>query len=147
MISRQRYWGAPIPIVYDPMVSTQFQKVFTMETTDDVEYKPKGTSPLGSSKKLIERTEKFFVKDGNRNDTMDTFVCSCDYLRYPDSQNNDNPFTTDSNQWLPVDYYIGGAEHATMHLLYARFITKCLRDLGYLKFDEPFLNLSSRHHY
>ena len=73
---------------------------------------------------------------------MDTFVCSSwYYLRYPDSKNTKNAFTNKSNSWLPVDYYIGGSEHATMHLLYARFITKCLRDLGYLNFNEPFKNL------
>ena len=73
---------------------------------------------------------------------MDTFVCSSwYYLRYPDSKNIDEPFSKNSNNWLPVDYYIGGSEHATMHLLYARFITKCLRDLGYVSFDEPFINL------
>ena len=145
LISRQRYWGAPIPIVYDPNGKAHPipEQYLPWKLPDDVEYKPKGTSPLGSSKKLIERTEKIFGKGWKPElDTMDTFVCSSwYYLRYPNSKNNDNPFTSDSNKWLPVDYYIGGAEHATMHLLYARFITKCLRDLGYLKFDEPFLNL------
>ena len=145
LISRQRYWGAPIPIVYDPDGNPHPvpKNYLPWILPDDVEYKPKGTSPLGSSKELIERTEKIFGKGWRPEiDTMDTFVCSSwYYLRYPDSKNSKNPFTNKSNKWLPVDYYIGGAEHATMHLLYARFITKCLRDLGYLSFDEPFKNL------
>ena len=75
-------------------------------------------------------------------DTMDTFVCSSwYYLRYPNANYKDGPFDPDRLKWLPVDCYIGGAEHATMHLLYARFITKALRDGGYLKFDEPFTKL------
>ena len=145
LISRQRYWGAPIPIVYDPDGNPHPvpENYLPWILPNDVEYKPKGTSPLGSSKELIERTEKIFGKGWRPEiDTMDTFVCSSwYYLRYPDSKNSKNPFTNKSNKWLPVDYYIGGAEHATMHLLYARFITKCLRDLGYLSFDEPFKNL------
>ena len=145
LISRQRYWGAPIPIVYDPKGNAHPipERYLPWILPDDVEYKPKGTSPLGSSKELIERTEKIFGKGWRPEiDTMDTFVCSSwYYLRYPDSKNTKNAFTNKSNSWLPVDYYIGGSEHATMHLLYARFITKCLRDLGYLNFDEPFKNL------
>ena len=145
LISRQRYWGAPIPIVYDPEGNPHPvpENYLPWILPEDVEYKPKGTSPLGSSKELIERTEKIFGKGWRPEiDTMDTFVCSSwYYLRYPDSKNSKNPFTSKSNNWLPVDYYIGGSEHATMHLLYARFITKCLRDLGHLSFDEPFKNL------
>ena len=145
LISRQRYWGAPIPIVYDPDGKAHPIPVEHLPwiLPDDVEYKPKGTSPLGSSKELIQRTEKIFGKGWRPEiDTMDTFVCSSwYYLRYPDSKNLKKPFTSKSNNWLPVDYYIGGSEHATMHLLYARFITKCLRDLGFLSFDEPFKNL------
>ena len=145
LISRQRYWGAPIPIVYDPDGNAHPipEKYLPWTLPDDVEYKPKGTSPLGSSKELIERTEKIFGKGWRPEiDTMDTFVCSSwYYLRYPDSKNIDEPFSKNSSNWLPVDYYIGGSEHATMHLLYARFITKCLRDLGYVSFDEPFINL------
>ena len=110
---------------------------------DDVEYKPKGTSPLGSSKELLKRTEDIFGKGWKPEiDTMDTFVCSSwYYLRYPDSKNDDEIFTKKSLDWLPVDCYVGGAEHATMHLLYARFITKALRDLKILNFDEPFKKL------
>jgi len=145
LISRQRYWGAPIPIVYSPDGKAHVipEEHLPWLLPNDVEYKPKGTSPLGSSKELLERTEKIFGKGWRPEiDTMDTFVCSSwYYLRYPDSTNNNNPFTDASNKWLPVDYYIGGSEHATMHLLYARFITKCLRDLNYVKIDEPFTNL------
>jgi len=143
LISRQRYWGTPIPIVYDPngMPHPIPEEHLPWTLPDDVEYKPKGTSPLGTSKKLIERTEKIFGEGWKPEiDTMDTFVCSSwYYLRYPDNLNEDKPFDKDIvNKMLPVDMYIGGAEHATMHLLYSRFVTKALRDLGYLKFNEPF---------
>ena len=145
LISRQRYWGTPIPIVYDPDGKPHPipEEHLPWLLPDDVEYKPKGTSPLGSSKELVKRTESIFGEGWRPEiDTMDTFVCSSwYYLRYPDSKNDKLPFTDNSNKWLPVDYYIGGAEHATMHLLYARFITKALKDLGYVDFDEPFVNL------
>jgi len=145
LISRQRYWGTPIPIVYDPQGNTHPipEEHLPWLLPDDVEYKPKGTSPLGSSKELVERTEKIFgVGWRPEIDTMDTFMCSSwYYLRYPDSINTDEAFSEKSLKWLPVDYYIGGSEHATMHLLYARFITKALRDLKYLNFNEPFINL------
>ena len=146
LISRQRYWGTPIPIVYDPdgIPHPIPEKHLPWTLPDDVEYKPKGTSPLGTSKELIERTEKIFgVGWRPEIDTMDTFVCSSwYYLRYPDNLNKNKPFDQSKvNEILPVDMYIGGAEHATMHLLYSRFITKALRDLGYLKFDEPFKRL------
>ena len=145
LISRQRYWGAPIPIVYDPEGNPHPipDEHLPWLLPDDVEYKPKGTSPLGSSKELIQRTEDIFGKGWRPEiDTMDTFVCSSwYYLRYVDPNNNECAFSDDSLSWLPVDHYIGGAEHATMHLLYARFITKCLRDLGFINFDEPFKHL------
>lgn len=146
LISRQRYWGTPIPIVYDPngIPHPIPEKHLPWTLPDDVEYKPKGTSPLGTSKELIERTEKIFgVGWRPEIDTMDTFVCSSwYYLRYPDNLNKNKPFDKSKiNEILPVDMYIGGAEHATMHLLYSRFITKALRDLGYLNFNEPFKRL------
>ena len=145
LISRQRYWGTPIPIVYDPDGNPHPvpEEHLPWELPDDVDYNPKGTSPLGSSKSLIDRTEKIFGKGWTPEiDTMDTFVCSSwYYLRYPNSNYTDGPFDADLMKWLPVDTYVGGAEHATMHLLYARFITKALRDFGYLSFDEPFLKL------
>ena len=146
LISRQRYWGTPIPIVYDPngVPHPIPEEHLPWTLPDDVEYKPKGTSPLGTSQKLIDRTEKIFGKGWKPEiDTMDTFVCSSwYYLRYPDNLNEEKPFDSDIvNQNLPVDIYIGGSEHATMHLLYARFVTKALRDIGYLNFDEPFKRL------
>jgi len=145
LISRQRYWGTPIPIVYDPEGNPHPipEEHLPWTLPDDVEYKPKGTSPLGSSKELLNRTEKIFGKGWTPEvDTMDTFVCSSwYYLRYPDSENALEPFSKDSSKWLPVDHYIGGAEHATMHLLYARFITKALNKLKIIGFNEPFTHL------
>ena len=146
LISRQRYWGTPIPIVYDPEGEPHPVPLEHLPWTlpDDVEYKPKGTSPLGTSKELIDRTEKIFGKGWKPEiDTMDTFVCSSwYYLRYLDNLNSKKSFkSTIANKMMPVDMYVGGAEHATMHLLYARFVTKALRDIGHLDFDEPFKRL------
>ena len=145
LISRQRYWGTPIPIVYDPEGKPHLvpKEHLPWKLPDDVEYKPKGTSPLGSSKELIQRTESIFGKGWTPEiDTMDTFVCSSwYYLRYLDPNNSEEPFSQDILDWMPVDCYVGGAEHATMHLLYARFITKALRDLKIINFDEPFKKL------
>ena len=145
LISRQRYWGTPIPIVYDPEGTPHPipEKYLPWKLPTDVEYKPKGTSPLGSSNELLERTESIFGKGWTPEiDTMDTFVCSSwYYLRYPDSNNSSKPFSPESTSWLPVDHYIGGSEHATMHLLYARFITKALNDLNIINFNEPFTHL------
>jgi len=145
LISRQRYWGTPIPIVYDPDGNAHPipEEHLPWKLPNDVEFQPKGTSPLGSSKELFERTEKIFGKGWKPEiDTMDTFVCSSWYhLRYMDATNNDRPFSKENENWLPVDHYIGGAEHATMHLLYARFVTKALRDMGYINFSEPFTHL------
>ncbi|OUW63414.1 MAG: leucine--tRNA ligase [bacterium TMED198] len=145
LISRQRYWGCPIPVVYSPDGVPHLipDKHLPWLLPDDVDYKPKGTSPLGSSKELVDRTEAIFGKGWKPEvDTMDTFVCSSwYYLRYPDSRNTQKPFSKESLDWLPVDCYVGGSEHATMHLLYARFVTKALRDLGHLSFDEPFKKL------
>ncbi len=146
LISRQRYWGAPIPIVYDPEGKAHAipEEHLPWLLPTDVEYMPKGTSPLGSSKELKERTERIFGKGWTSEiDTMDTFACSSWYFfRFADPHNT-NEFTSRKalEEWLPVDLYIGGAEHTVLHLLYARFYTKGLRDLGYLNFDEPFLKL------
>ena len=146
LVSRQRYWGTPIPIVYDPEGNPHPipKEHLPWTLPDDVEYKPKGTSPLGTSKELITRTEKIFGEGWRPEiDTMDTFVCSSwYYLRYPDNLNEEKAFDRDLiNKILPVDMYIGGSEHATMHLLYARFITKALRDMGHIDFNEPFKRL------
>ena len=145
LISRQRYWGTPIPIVYDPDGNPHPvpEEHLPWELPVDVDYNPKGTSPLGSSKTLVERTEAIFGKGWTPEiDTMDTFVCSSwYYLRYPNANYKEEAFDKNMMKWLPVDTYVGGSEHATMHLLYARFITKALRDFGYLDFDEPFVKL------
>ena len=109
-----------------------------------VEFKPDGKSPLAKSKEFMHTTCPQCGKPATREvDTLDTFVCSSWYfLRYPDSQNREKPFDSEIiNQFLPVDKYVGGAEHACMHLLYARFITKVLYDLKYINFDEPFTSL------
>ncbi len=146
LVSRQRYWGAPIPIIYCDkcgvvcVPESDLPVVLPM----DVEFRPDGESPL-------KRCESFYHTkcpkcggDAHREvDTLDTFVCSSwYYLRYPDAKNDRAPFETDYiNQMLPVDMYVGGIEHACMHLLYARFFTKALRDIGYLNFGEPFSSL------
>ncbi len=112
----------------------------------DVDFRPDGTSPLARHDGFVN--DVVCPKCGNKHatrevDTLDTFVCSSwYYLRYPDNTNSDKPFDTEwIDKMLPVDKYIGGPEHACMHLLYARFITKALRDMGYLHFDEPFKSL------
>ncbi len=146
LISRQRYWGTPIPIVYDPEGNPHAIPAEHLPwlLPTDVEYLPKGTSPLGSSEELKERTERIFGKGWSPEiDTMDTFACSSWYFfRFADPHNNEE-FTSSKalEDWLPVDLYIGGAEHTVLHLLYARFFTKGLRDMGYVNFDEPFLKL------
>ena len=146
LISRQRYWGAPIPIVYDPqgVAHAVPEEHLPWMLPTDVEFKPTGTSPLGQSKEFAERTERIFGKGWTPEvDTMDTFVCSSWYFfRFVDSK-NEKEFASkkEMQKWLPVDLYVGGAEHTVLHLLYARFFTKALRDMGYIAFGEPFLKL------
>ncbi len=146
LISRQRYWGAPIPIVYDPEGKPHAvpEEHLPWMLPTDVEFKPTGTSPLGQSKELLERTEALFGKGWKPEiDTMDTFACSSWYFfRFADPRNEREFASKEQMQkWLPIDLYVGGAEHTVLHLLYARFFTKVLRDMGYLSFDEPFLKL------
>lgn len=146
LISRQRYWGAPIPVVYDPEGKAHAvpEKHLPWLLPEDVEFKPDGTSPLAQSEELKKRTEEIFGEGWTPEvDTMDTFVCSSwYYLRYPSVGMEDKPFDKKlTNKWLPVDMYIGGPEHACMHLLYARFINMVLHDLGYVNFKEPFKKL------
>ncbi len=146
LISRQRYWGAPIPVVYDPEGKAHPvpEEHLPWLLPEDVEYLPKGTSPLGTSKELLERTEKIFGKGWKPEiDTMDTFACSSwYYFRFADPHNEAQFASKEAMmKWLPVDLYLGGAEHTVLHLLYARFFTKALRDMGYLSFSEPFLKL------
>ena len=146
LVSRQRYWGAPIPMVYcDHCGEVPVpEKDLPVELPYNVEFKPDGKSPLAKCDEYINTVCPICGRPAKRDpDTLDTFVCSSWYfLRYPDNKNSDKPFDTDLiNKMLPVDKYIGGAEHACMHLLYARFFTKALRDMGYLNFDEPFTSL------
>ncbi|OSA89840.1 UNVERIFIED_ORG: leucine--tRNA ligase [Clostridium botulinum] len=147
LVSRQRYWGAPIPVIYcnECGIVPVPQKDLPVELPYNVEFTPDGKSPLGKCEEFINTTCPHCGKPAKREaDTLDTFVCSSwYYLRYPDNKNTDAPFDPELiNKMLPVDKYVGGPEHACMHLLYARFITKALRDMGYLKFDEPFLSLT-----
>lgn len=146
LVSRQRYWGAPIPIVYCEKCGTVAvpEENLPVELPYDVEFSPDGKSPLSKSPEFINTTCPKCGGPAKREaDTLDTFVCSSwYYLRYPDNKNSEKAFDTEKiNRLLPVDMYVGGPEHACMHLLYARFITKALRDMGYLNFDEPFLSL------
>ncbi len=146
LISRQRYWGAPIPIVYDPQGRAHPvpEEHLPWVLTTDVEFKPTGTSPLGQSKELLERTERIFGKGWRPEvDTMDTFVCSSWYFFRFTDPHNDIEFASKEaiQKWLPVDLYMGGAEHTVLHLLYARFFTKALQRFGYIGFAEPFLKL------
>lgn len=147
LVSRQRYWGAPIPIIYcdDCGAVPVPEKDLPVELPYDVEFAPDGKSPLAKSEKFVNTVCPCCGKTARREvDTLDTFVCSSwYYLRYPDNKNADRPFDPEViNKMLPVDKYVGGPEHACMHLLYARFITKALRDMGYLNFDEPFKSLT-----
>ena len=146
LVSRQRYWGAPIPVVYcekcgiQPVPEGQLPVLLPK----DVDFSVVGKSPITTSKTFVETTCPCCGGKARREtDTMDTFVCSSwYYLRYSDAKNDKMPFAKDKvNKWLPVDQYVGGIEHAILHLLYSRFFTKALRDLGLLDFDEPFKNL------
>ena len=146
LVSRQRYWGAPIPIIYcdDCGVVPVPEKDLPVQLPMDVEFTPDGESPLKKCDSFMHCMCPKCGKPALREaDTLDTFVCSSWYfLRYPDANNDKAPFDKDIvNKMLPVDKYVGGIEHACMHLLYARFFTKALRDMGYLDFDEPFLSL------
>lgn len=147
LVSRQRYWGAPIPIIHcDKCGAVPVPyKDLPVELPKDVEFRPDGKSPLAKCESFMNVKCPNCGGDARRDpDTLDTFVCSSwYYLRYPDSKNADMPFDPKIvNEMLPVDKYVGGPEHACMHLLYARFITKALRDMGYLEFDEPFKSLT-----
>jgi len=146
LVSRQRYWGAPIPVMYCPdcgIVSVPENKLPVL-LLEDVEFKPTGLSPLAYCEEFRKTTCPNCGKEAEREiDTMDTFVdSSWYYLRYLSPEDEAKPFDSDLvNKWLPVDQYIGGVEHAILHLMYSRFITKVLYDLGYVNFVEPFENL------
>jgi len=147
LVSRQRYWGSPIPIIHCDKCGTVPvpEDQLPVELPYDVEFTPDGESPLAKSEEFINVTCQVCGGAARREaDTLDTFVCSSFYqFRYVDNKNSEKIFDKDLiNKMLPVDKYVGGPEHACMHLLYARFITKALRDMGYLDFDEPFLSLT-----
>mgnify|MGYP002624130497 FL=1 len=146
LISRQRYWGAPIPVIYCDKCGEVLvpEEDLPVLLPDDVEFKQGALSPLSTSKKFNDvKCPKCGGHAHRETDTMDTFICSSwYYLRYADPHNDKKPFDSDKvNYWNPVDQYIGGIEHAVLHLLYSRFFTKVLRDAGMLNYDEPFTNL------
>lgn len=142
-ISRQRYWGCPIPIVYDPDGNAHPipDEHLPWILPTDVDHTPDGTAPLARSKELFERTERIFGAGWKPEvETMDTFVDSSWYFyRYLDNKNEKEFSTMDKmDAWMPIDLYMGGAEHTTMHLLYSRFWTKALFDLGLVKDSEAY---------
>lgn len=146
LLSRQRYWGCPIPVVYcdDCGIVPVKQEDLPVLLPTDVEFTGKGESPLTTSKKFMTTSCPKCGKEARREvDTMDTFVDSSWYfLRYIDNKNESEPFKKELvNKWMPVDQYIGGVEHAIMHLLYSRFFVKAFNDMGMLDFKEPFKNL------
>jgi len=146
LISRQRYWGAPIPIIYCDDCGTVPvpEKDLPVYLPEEVEFKPTGESPLKYSPEFVNTTCPICGKPAKREtDTMDTFVCSSWYfLRFCDPKNKEEAFNKGKvDYWMNVDQYIGGVEHAILHLMYARFFTKVLKDLGLVSVDEPFKNL------
>lgn len=146
LISRQRYWGAPIPIIICPKCGDVpvAEGDLPVLLPKDVDFIPRGKSPLAYVPDFIKAKCPTCGGDAEReSDTMDTFMCSSWYfLRYPSAHLDSAAFDKKLiNRWLPVDMYIGGPEHACMHLLYARFITMALHDMGHIDFDEPFKRL------
>ena len=146
LVSRQRYWGAPIPIIFCykcgevPVSETELPVVLPT----DIDFMPTGESPIEKSESFHNiRCPKCGGSARRESDTLDTFVCSSwYYLRFADP-NNFKEFASKESikRWMPVDMYVGGAEHTVLHLLYARFITKALRKIGYVEFNEPFMSL------
>ncbi|HEU5004532.1 MAG TPA: class I tRNA ligase family protein [Candidatus Saccharimonadales bacterium] len=149
LISRQRYWGTPIPIIYcnDCGMQTVPEKDLPVILPEDVEFTPTGRNPLLDRPDFVGTTCPNCGKPAKREtDTMDTFVDSSWYfLRYLDNKNDKAAFDTELiNKWMPMDHYIGGIEHAILHLLYARFVTKFLHDEHGLNFEEPFRKLTNQ---
>ena len=146
LVSRQRYWGTPIPVVHcDDCGAVPVPESELPVLLPDIEdFAPKGKAPLASSDEFVKTVcPKCGSAAKRETDTMDTFVdSSWYYLRYCDPRNEEEPWSRDAvDHWMPVDQYIGGVEHAILHLMYARFFTKALADIGLLSFKEPFLNL------
>lgn len=146
LISRQRYWGAPIPIIYCPHCGEVLvpEDQLPVRLPEDVSFTAGAKSPLATSEEFVHcKCPKCGADAIRETDTMDTFLCSSwYYLRYTDAHNDKMPFDKDvNNYWGPVDQYIGGIEHAILHLLYSRFFVKVLRDAGLVDYDEPFSNL------
>ncbi len=146
LLSRQRYWGCPIPVVYcdDCGIVPEKKENLPVLLPTDVEFTGKGESPLTTSKDFMNATCPKCGKPATREvDTMDTFVDSSWYfLRYVDNKNKEEAFDSElANRWLPVDQYIGGVEHAILHLLYARWFVKAFYKMGMVNFREPFKNL------
>ena len=146
LISRQRYWGAPIPIIYCPHCGEVLvpEDQLPVRLPEDVSFTAGAKSPLATSEEFVHcKCPKCGADATRETDTMDTFLCSSwYYLRYTDAHNDKIPFDKElNNYWGPVDQYIGGIEHAILHLLYSRFFVKVLRDAGLVDYDEPFSNL------
>lgn len=146
LISRQRYWGAPIPIIYCPHCGEVLvpEDQLPVRLPEDVSFTAGAKSPLATSEEFLHcKCPKCGADATRETDTMDTFLCSSwYYLRYTDAHNDKLPFDKElNNYWGPVDQYIGGIEHAILHLLYSRFFVKVLRDAGLVDYDEPFSNL------
>ena len=144
--SRQRYWGAPIPIIYCPHCGEVLvpEDQLPVRLPEDVSFTAGAKSPLATSEEFVHcKCPKCGADATRETDTMDTFLCSSwYYLRYTDAHNDKMPFDKElNNYWGPVDQYIGGIEHAILHLLYSRFFVKVLRDAGLVDYDEPFSNL------
>lgn len=144
LISRQRYWGTPIPVIYDEdgNIHLEEKENLPVKLPTDIEFNGKG-NPLETSEEFKNVILPNGKKGRRETDTMDTFVdSSWYYLRYLDSHNTEKPFEkANADSWTPVDQYIGGIEHAVMHLLYARFFHKALRDMGLVETNEPFKRL------
>ena len=148
-ISRQRYWGTPIPIIHtDEGEVAVDESALPVELPNVDSYEPTATgeSPLANIPEFVNVTLPDGTQGRRETDTMGTFACSSWYfMRFTDPHNSDAPFDPkEVDYWLPVDTYVGGAEHAVMHLLYARFWTKALYDLGIVPFIEPFQRLRNQ---
>jgi leucyl-tRNA synthetase len=146
LISRQRYWGAPIPMIHCPKcgIVAVPEKDLPVLLPEEAEFRPTGESPLKYNEKFVNTTcPKCGSPAKRETDTIDGFMCSCWYfLRYCSPHDSNAPFDPkEMKYWMPVDIYTGGAEHAVMHLLYARFFTKAIRDMGLIDFGEPFKKL------